>query len=182
MEKQFRYNIEVGVHAEDKELTVEELEEDIYDAVSQIGGVNDVIVRMDIDADQPLMELIRMAKNQLEHIVDIIKDAAEDQNALDIYETGLKRIDDGITWIASAAHTVEVLHKRASEFKDSLLGHVHPVNAGNLEQMPDEVLHAIAHRILHEEGADDCTIHQTMGREELIEYIKDRMDSQPELN
>jgi hypothetical protein len=189
MKKKYRILVELVLDVSEGEAP-KDVAEYVNEALTlHMRDAEEITVTPGVVEGEPFEKTVIAVKEELEYLVSLFEDESEENNALELYEPGISRIDDGVTWIAATAHAVQVLHDRAGEFAEAHKGralvplHAVQISPENVDSMPDEVLHNIAHHILHQQGNDDCSVHETMTREQLIEYIKQHMQPlAPSLN
>ena len=143
-----------------------EMENDVEDpSFTEISAISDPT-----NNDMGIRDSIEESLEILSIYCAFLKMKLEEAKVMDMFNEGMSMIEHGITDIKACARCVQTFSSKLvpNDIKIAKLG------LKDLEDAPEEILHAIAHVMGLEAGA--C---QTMSRSDMLEWIKNSMRGEP---
>ena len=120
--------------------------------------------------DRDLPDAVEETLEILELYCSFLRMKLEENKGLEIFDEGMSMVEHGITDLKACVRCAQTLSSkiRPDNIKIAKLG------LKDLEDAPEEILHAIAHVMGLEAGA--C---QVMSRSDMLEWIKNNMRGEP---
>lgn len=156
------------------EDVAKQVEDLLIDSQDEDGPFEEISATADpINEDTVMPDAVDGTLSLLDIYIGFLREKAEDENVLHIFREGLERVEHGITDLKACVRCIKLF---SADMQSPEL-RVKTLNSENLDEAPVELLHVIAHKMGLE--SPECA---TMDRDDLIKWIKERMDPPRTIN
>lgn len=156
------------------EAVAEKVQDMLIESQDEDGPFEEVIASADpINEDTEIPEAMEGTLSLMDIYTEFLREKAEQGGTLEIFREGMERIEHGITDLKACARCLRTIsaQQMLPSFK------VQMIDKDNLEEAPEEVLHALAHRLGLE--PPEC---EMMNRDDMIKWIKEHTEPPRTIN